>query len=417
MSRSKIVTHVFVIIFLFIICVKTVGAQDNYWRIQSIDAVKYSRDQARWRLTDPGFDQEINNQVEQIKNLGATHVAVGTPYDAEFIPYLKRWVRITREKGLKVWFRGNFSGWEGWFYYPRIDRDEHLGKTYSFIVDNPDLFEDGDIFTPCTECENGGPGDPRSNGDAEGHRDFLIKLYESSKSAFETINKKVDTGFFSMNYDVAWLIMDKETTEGVGGVVAIDHYVSTTDRTADDITKIAERSGGNVVLGEVGVPIPDIHGSMTQSQQAKWMEDLFHKVSNKPELLGVNYWTNKDSSTALFSYNDQAREVTNVLRTFYSPKVITGKVVNKLDQPVKDATISAGIKTYYSDNEGKFEILAPPSLTEFSVSANSYSSKNITLENKDNYEIMLEKDPEDFMFRFRVWLYYLFTKSDETISF
>ena len=31
----------------------------------------------------------------------------------------------------------------------------------------------------CNECENGGPGDPRHNGDVVGHRKFLIKEYKS----------------------------------------------------------------------------------------------------------------------------------------------------------------------------------------------------------------------------------------------
>ena len=94
-----------------------------------------------------------------------------------------------------------------------------------FILENPEIFEDGDIFTSCTECENGGPGDPRATGDITGFRNFLIEEYQVTKDAFEKINKKVDSNFYSMNGDVAYLIMDKDTTEKLGGVVVMDHYV------------------------------------------------------------------------------------------------------------------------------------------------------------------------------------------------
>ena len=68
---------------------------------------------------------------------------------------------VVRKHGLSVWFRGNFSGWEEWFGYPKIKAYEHINKTRNFIINNPELFADGDIFTSCPECENGGPGDPR----------------------------------------------------------------------------------------------------------------------------------------------------------------------------------------------------------------------------------------------------------------
>ena len=63
-----------------------------------------------------------------------------------------------------------------------------------------------------------------------------------------------------MNGDVAKLVMDKQTTASMDGIVVIDHYVATPEQLALDIRRIAEGSGGNVVLGEFGVPIPNIHG-------------------------------------------------------------------------------------------------------------------------------------------------------------
>src|SRR3989344_8216148 len=116
------------------------------WEVTSIDTMKYSRDVAREKLGDLSFDRVIEEQIKNIAGTGATHVAIGTPYDSEFLPYLKRWVNTARKYSLKVWFRGNWSGWEGWFEYSKITRAEHIKKTKEFISKHQDIFEDGDVF-------------------------------------------------------------------------------------------------------------------------------------------------------------------------------------------------------------------------------------------------------------------------------
>src|SRR5437870_2950182 len=104
------------------------------WTIKSIDTMKYSRDLAQEKLNDPGFDQIINMQISKIKETDATHVAIATPYDEKFLPYLIRWVTVARAYNLKIWYRGNFSGWEGWFGEPRnLSREEHLNLVKNFI--------------------------------------------------------------------------------------------------------------------------------------------------------------------------------------------------------------------------------------------------------------------------------------------
>ena len=140
---------------------------DSYWEIQSIDTMKFSRDLARERNGDEVFRKIIETNVQKIADVGANYVAIGTPYDEEFLPYLKVWVHAVRSSGLKVWFRGNLSGWEGWFDYPSVSPQDHIEQIEEFIVNNSDLFEDGDIFTSCTECENGVLGDPRETKDVD----------------------------------------------------------------------------------------------------------------------------------------------------------------------------------------------------------------------------------------------------------
>ncbi len=288
------------------------------WAIRSIDTMKYSRDLAREKRTDDSFDAVIDQQVKAIAQTGASHVAIATPYDAEFIPYLSRWVKTARKYKLKVWFRGNFSGWEKWFDHKRITRTEHLDMTTNFIMDNSYLFEDGDIFTPCPECENGGPGDPRMTGDIVGHRQFLIDSTRVGNDAFAKIGKKVEVGYHSMNYDVAMAVMDKETTQAVGGIVAIDHYVSSSDKMIKDIESIKERSGGKIFLGEFGAPIPDLNGKMTEDQQSVWLSQTLTLLAGNNSVVGLNYWVNVGGSTQLWSEDGTPRKGVTTLSSFYS---------------------------------------------------------------------------------------------------
>ena len=163
----------------------------SWWQIQSIDTMKYSRDLTGQVLDDPmKFQSLISIQVKDIADAGATHIAIATPYDEKYIPVLKIWVKAARANHLKVWFRGNFSGWEEWFGYSRISRIEHQDLLRSFLATHSELFEDGDAFSSCPECENGGPGDPRQTGDTNGHRQFLISEYIIAKNAFFLMGKK-----------------------------------------------------------------------------------------------------------------------------------------------------------------------------------------------------------------------------------
>lgn len=203
------------VFLIFLLSAKTLfePKKQSLWEVQSIDTMKYSRDASGQALQDKSFAKTIDRQVKEIASSGANYIAIDTPYDKQFLPVLKMWVATSRKYNLKIWFRGNFSGWEGWFDYPKISQKDHLKMTQEFIEQNPDLFENGDIFTACPECENGGPGDPRQTGNVKGFRNFLIEEYDMTQNSFAKINKKVISNYDSMNMDVAKLIMDPATSK------------------------------------------------------------------------------------------------------------------------------------------------------------------------------------------------------------
>ena len=298
------------------ITVPTLQTQKQ-WQIESIDTMKFSRDTSRQYLTDPNFNTEAEKQMGAIASTGANYVAIDTPYDDEFLPVLQVWVRIAREHRLHVWFRGNFSGWEGWFGYDQIDKQTHTDKTKQFILNNSSLFENGDIFTSCPECENGANLKTGIYSDVVAYRKFLISEYKTEGDAFIQINKKVKYGYFSMNADVAQAVMDKPTTHALGEIVVIDHYVRTPEGLANEVASIAQQSGGSVVLGEFGAPIPDINGLMTENQQRDWLGSSLQLLSGVNSLIGLNYWVNKGGSTALWRDDGSAKPAVDVLKRYY----------------------------------------------------------------------------------------------------
>src|SRR5690242_5495373 len=92
----------------FIVIHSSKKVKVNWWSIQSVDTMKQSRDLASEKLNDTNFNSQISQQVKAIADTGANYIAIDTPYDEKFLPYLKRWVKASRENNLKVWFRGNF---------------------------------------------------------------------------------------------------------------------------------------------------------------------------------------------------------------------------------------------------------------------------------------------------------------------
>jgi hypothetical protein len=355
------------------------------WPIRSIDTMKQSRDRAREKLSDASFDETIQDQIRKIAATGASHVAIATPYDREFEPFLKRWIRIARENGLSVWFRGNWSGWEQWFSYPPIDQAIHLTMTKSFIINNPDLFEDGDIFEPCPECENGALGDPRFTNQVQEYKEFLILLNQSARAAFNEIEKNVITGIYAMNGDVANLIMDQETTKNLEGKISIDHYVKSTERLKKDIISLSDKGSGQVILSEFGAPIPDIHGELSDGEQAVWIRQGLDAAASSMRVIGLNYWVGFGGSTELWDSDGNPSSAVKVMTDYFKPQSIYGVITDELNQPIASATVGTSYQEFITGDSGYYQLPWIQSGNTFLiVKAKGYWSKKIALDEQPN---------------------------------
>lgn len=389
-----------VLVAFFLNSTQSANAQTKFFQYQSIDTMKYSRDSARAGLT-AGF---IDAQLTRIAKTGTTHVAIDTPYDEEFYPVLKIWVNEARKLNLHIWFRGNFSGWEGWFDYPKITQIQHIDKLKNFLQKRQDLFETGDIFVSCPECENGGPGDPRQTGLVDNFRNFIISEKNTADKIFSSEGKQIQTGYYSMNGDVARLVMDKTTTKALGGVVTIDHYVATPQKLYDDIKSIAANSGGNIVLGEFGAPIPDINGNLNESQQAEWIKLALEKIYNSPQVIGLNYWVSFGGSTALWNDDNSPKKAVEVITKVYSPSVFAGNVIDQFGAGINNAKIMVYGKIVKTGWDGKFTIPVAYETNLTAVASGFTSAKTTVFSGQTTGYIILKKINPSLFYRIKASL-------------
>jgi hypothetical protein len=316
-------------------------SETTFWEYQCIDTMKISRDKARAWAHNADLQQHIDWEMKTIADLGANCVAIDTPYDAEFLPYMQKWVRAARKQHLHIWFRGNFAGWEKWFDYPKMtSTDVFFTKLEAFIVKNPDLFEDGDIFTGAPEGENGGPFDQVEIDEHAAFRAFLIKEYEVEKRAFKKINKNVVFDWHSMNGGLAKRMLDQDTVDKTGKVVAIDHYIKNANEMGAFIDYFHKKYGSKVAIGEFGAPIPDINGSMTEDEQAQFVELLMKELyEHRQQVVGVNYWDLYDGSTAIMNLDKSPRKAAAVIKKYYTPAMISGVVKDTKGNPAENVSI------------------------------------------------------------------------------
>jgi hypothetical protein len=174
--------------------------------------------------------------------------------------------------------------------------------------------------------------------------------------AFAEIDVDVNYSFNSMNGDVARLIMDRPTTKALGGYIVVDHYVDKPEQLAEDVAEYGRLSGGKVILGEFGAPIPDIHGRMSDAQQAEWLEETMSLLIEEPALAGMNYWTGVGGSTQIWNSAGEAEPSVEVLRSYYTPKLLSGAVFTKEGDSVVGAKVTSLDKSVISQEDGTFEL-------------------------------------------------------------
>ena len=297
------------------------------WSVRSIDTQVISK---HW----PKVTRDsVREQVGLLKDLGVNYIAVDTPYDR--LEDLRVWAEEIHRLGINVWFRSHWTGWEGDEGAPNImSPEEYLEETGKFIVNNPNLFLEGDAFTMAVEAEQVGVGIGRKFLTWDEYRDFLLAEIAVANDAFSEIGLggKIHTNWLSLN---GWVAMNRLTQNLVEKLelIVVDHFVGQSQtfgeledidtlvgKTVNDLDEIYTKWKKPILLGEWGY---QIYQKVSEERQAEVVNKLFLKLSTKSYLVGVNYWVHMGNSAAIiddeFGTNLKFRKAADVIRSFYNP--------------------------------------------------------------------------------------------------
>ena len=395
-------------------------AKPQIWEIRSIDTMKMSRDKARAKLDDLAFDKVIDWEMQSIKMMGANYVAIDTPYDAEFRPFLNRWVTSARKHGLAVWFRGNWSNWEGWFDYPKnLTPDEHIAKTHDFITKNADLFVNNDIFEACPECENSGYW--QQPADNNKYQLFIRNERFSLEDAFSTIQKNIHTNYISIIGGRAKDVLDQRTFTKLENVATIDHYAKNPANYEQYIAYFNNRFQTKVLFSEIGAPIPDIHGNMNEDEQADFIDQVLSLLyKHRQQVVGLNYWVLSDGTTALYNDDGSERKALGVLKKYFLPGAIAGEVKNPLGDRLANVQIKTGdsLNSTTTDKNGRYYLILPQGDSLIEVGGKEFTaiSKSFKIEKDAHfiYNEVIEPKHQGLLYRLRLFLRKVFYVNKKT---
>jgi hypothetical protein len=272
------------------------GSSGN-WTIQSVDSMKSTKD-AICGQRDINW---INKFLDKAVELGATHVAIDTPYDnpscGDALAYTKTWVTAARNHGLKVWHRHMPLAFEG-IYNAAKSKSNFLTMISNYVKNNSSLFANGDIFTPIPEPQNGGINGVTgcANGvcqydSAAAFNQWLRDAMDTSTQAFQSIGKSVKIGYFGFDGFVAWGdnnpdwngILEDSTIQKMGHI-AVDHYPEVVnDNMANDLKELEARYPGvPIIISEWGT----INGQNTEQE----VKNSMGAAANDKNVAGFNYW-------------------------------------------------------------------------------------------------------------------------------
>lgn len=371
---------------------------------KSIDLMKWTKD----TVTNQPSDATIENIVRfGAENFNLTHLSVCFPidplsfYPAGFTPKprtvvgcYQKWVDEIHARGLGVLHRPVSFGMEGdsGFLW-RVDANRYpmgtatsaptdgnstwLGILYKWIIDNPTLFKDGDIFAPFPERTQGLFDNPpgvhsfvpiTAPGIQQNYVNFFIDVKSITTTAFALIGKSVKTGYTADNYSEVRSGYLPQALYNATGVAAFDYYQNysgtgfgaaplsedldavyyskgkplfweewgaTPDMIrADNAARDSVPPGGAVMADGNGVFHTLIFWGLTAhpENRIKLYKDVFNTIADKYDqgkIIGFNYWglwDTGENDTGLIAINGSSAKYANfymrpegyILQSFYN---------------------------------------------------------------------------------------------------
>ncbi len=276
-------------------------AAGRTWNLQSVDAMKVTKDV----ICGPKDRAYIENWVNRAAELGATHIAISTPYDnprcGDAVSYTKTWISVIRAKGLKVWHRQMPLAFEGIYDTPKNAGIDYQAMIRDYIINNKDNYQAGDIFTPIPEPQNGGiqgfsycAQNVCMFNSISHFNQWLRSAIDTSNSAFNQIGLggKVSVGYYGFDGFVAWGhnnpdwngILEDATIAKMGNIT-IDHYPEAVGTSMEaDLAELTSRYPGvPIIIGEWGT----INGGDREAA----VRNSMGAAARNSSVVGFNYWT------------------------------------------------------------------------------------------------------------------------------
>lgn len=303
----------------------------SFASLKGVDVMKFTKD----TMTNQPSDQEIQNIVNAVKGMNVTHISVSIPMDSDSdypaggkpsprtaSALAQKWADTIHGAGLKVIWRGTWSGIEGIYGFEKkvgasrfptgtaatAESDggsTWLGKTYQYIVNNPNLFQVGDVWAPLPERTEGIFSDSTSfishsgSGLQTNFVNFFNDLKTVSDRAFSRLGKNgVITGMTANNYSEVVSGWMPQSLFDVNGVVAVDYYGinHSAAEMENDMRMMARTRGKAVFLQEWG---DYWNAGMSQTERTQYLNGIYsviEKLANEGVLMGFNYWGGWDNN-------------------------------------------------------------------------------------------------------------------------
>ncbi|MDO8658361.1 MAG: glycosyl hydrolase, partial [Candidatus Levybacteria bacterium] len=174
-------------------------------------------------------------------------------------------------------------------------------------------------------------------------------------------------------------VLDQKTFNTLDNVVSIDHYVSDPQNMADYVDYFSQKYHTKVLVSEFGAPIPDLNGSMTEKEQADFVNVVFENLYKKSDnVIGVNYYVLSNGTTALLNDNYTPRQAFDIVTNYFTPAVVQGTVINTLGDPVKEVIVKTekGYSKTKTDSQGHYSLFIPPPRSVTIIAGgNAYDTK------------------------------------------
>lgn len=278
---------------------------------KGLDTMKLTKDTQR----NPVSIENKNKIAKLAKELGVTHLTVDTPYDnasgTDVIKDTREWVKAIREAGLSVSHRHMLMGFEGIYDQQRNSGIDFTAEMRQWMIDNADLIQEGDTWTPMPEPQNGGVVGINCNPNAQAcifkdvneFNKFIQDVVTTSRKTLQELGKNnvkvICCGFdlfvVSGNNNPDWegkSFLQPETVnvlkpEGI----AVDHYPQPDYKTGERRTygedlDQAEKTwpGVPIILTEVGKP------DVNDAESVESMFSAFRQHAEDGPLEGVFWW-------------------------------------------------------------------------------------------------------------------------------